>query len=198
MAEVLSVIDDIAEQTNMLALNASIEAARAGEAGEGFAVVADELKGLAAETQAATTDVAALIGTLREQVGESVDAMSGMEDAVERGSDTISETITTLEEVVDATVAVNDSIQEIDRATDESAESAQEVVGIVDEITEIADGTATQAESVAETAAQQGAMVDDVVEAVTDFADDAGRLRADLSQFDAADAPAAAPSPADD
>ncbi|WP_254271956.1 methyl-accepting chemotaxis protein [Haloarcula marina] len=184
MAEIVEVIDSIAEETNMLALNASIEAARAGEAGAGFAVVADEIKQLASETQEATTDVEGLIRTLRSQVGDSVDAMETMESAVGRGSDTISETITTLEDVVDATVSVNDSIQEIDRATNQQADTAQEVVGLIDDISAIAEQTATEAEGVAEVVDEQDAQVGEMVGTVTDFAADADELQRELGQFD--------------
>ncbi|MFY4813031.1 methyl-accepting chemotaxis protein [Haloarcula sp. AONF1] len=186
MAEIVEVIDGIAEETNMLALNASIEAARAGQAGSGFAVVADEIKQLATETQAATGDVEDLIASLRSQVGTSVDAMETMEDAVDRGSNTISETITTLEDVVDATVDVNGGIQEIDRATDQQATSAQEVVRIIDDINDIAGETATDARGMATTVDQQGQTVAGMVDSVERFADDADTLHEELSQFDTA------------
>ncbi|QIO23824.1 methyl-accepting chemotaxis protein [Haloarcula sp. JP-L23] len=184
VAEILDVIDSIAEETNMLALNASIEAARAGEAGSGFAVVADEIKQLASETKDATADVETLIETLRSQVGASVEAMETMESAVDRGSDTISETITTLEDVVEATVDVNDSIQEIDRATNQQASTAQDVVERIDDISAIADQTATEAGEVANTADQQDAVVAEMVDAVDTFADDAETLQFELQQYD--------------
>jgi methyl-accepting chemotaxis protein len=112
--------------------------------------------------------------------------MSEMESAVDRGSDTVSETITTLEAVVDATVEINDSIQEVDRATDRQAETTQEVVGLVDDIGEIATETASAADEVASAADQQDDTLGEMVDAVSSFAADAGTMHEELSQFETA------------
>ncbi|WP_239508536.1 methyl-accepting chemotaxis protein, partial [Serratia marcescens] len=78
--EVVQLIRAIAEQTNLLALNATIEAARAGEAGRGFAVVASEVKQLASQTARATEDIAGQVSAIQQATGRTVSSMAGISD----------------------------------------------------------------------------------------------------------------------
>ncbi len=97
----LSVIDDIADQTNLLALNAAIEAARAGEAGRGFAVVADEVRKLAERTQKATGEISAIITRLAQVSGNASGKMQSALLCVDKGVESTGVTNKSFDEIVD-------------------------------------------------------------------------------------------------
>jgi methyl-accepting chemotaxis protein len=184
IGEVVDLIDDIAEQTNMLALNASIEAARAGEAGEGFAVVADEIKSLASETSEATDEVAELVTGVQRKTGDAVGDMREMSDQVDRGRETVAEAVDAFEAVVDEIEDVNAGIQSIDDATDDQAASTEAAVSMVDRVDEISDETAAGAQQSAAATEEQTASIDEVTDSIGSLSDDATNLADRLEQFE--------------
>jgi len=184
IGEIVQLIDDVAEQTNLLALNASIEAARAGEAGEGFAVVAEEIKQLAGEAADATTQIEQRIEAVQATTDETVAGIEEMQDSVERGAETIEETIQLFDDIAASIEDVEAGVAEISNATDDQATSTEEVVAMVDEVSSVAEEAAAEASNVSAAAEEQTASLTDVGENVQELSQMADELHGLVDQFE--------------
>ncbi|WP_231422848.1 methyl-accepting chemotaxis protein [Pseudomonas sp. Leaf59] len=127
ISKVLSVIRAIAEQTNLLALNAAIEAARAGEQGRGFAVVADEVRALAHRTQTSTEEIEHMITAIQVGSRAAVDSMSKSTSQVHNTRDTAEQAGQSLRQITDSVLEINDRNLQIATASEEQAHVARDV-----------------------------------------------------------------------
>ena len=166
---IIGVITDIADQTNLLALNAAIEAARAGEAGRGFAVVADEVRKLAEKTMTATGEVSDSVGAIQRVAGENIRSMETVHKRIEDANDFSESSGEVLKEIVTGAEESAVQIQSIATAAEEQSATSEEINMAVEEIsritTETADGArefAMALESLAEQVSEMQKIVEDL------------------------------------
>ncbi len=163
---IIQVIKEVADQTNLLALNAAIEAARAGEQGRGFAVVADEVRKLAERTSKATEEIAALIGDIQSHIGGTVTGMRQANTQVTESLELVGKTEAALHRIGDDAREVANNVQSIADAIREQDAAIHQVVTNVEKIAQMAEENSAATASSSDTASQldrlSGALKDSV------------------------------------
>lgn len=169
IGDIVSLINDIADQTNILSLNAAIQASMAGDAGRGFAVVADEVQRLAERSSAATKQIAALVKTIQTDTNEAVISMEQTTSEVVSGAKQAQDAGVALEEIENVSTSLARMITNISAAAENQATSATEVSKTMDTIKEITQQTVSSTEVTTRSIGELTTMANEMHKSVEGF-----------------------------
>ncbi len=183
IVKVLSQITEVADQTNLLSLNASIEAARAGEAGKGFAVVADEVKKLADQTRQLVANITGIAKQIDVDTEKTVSSINDVKERVQKGLEIASETKTTFDHIHEAVGHVQTQVVNITTISTQIDVEVSKVATHAKEMSEVSKLTSDSSSSVAATSEEQLASMEEISGAAVSLANLAEELQLRLSKF---------------
>ncbi len=183
IGEIVQVIDDIADQTNLLALNAAIEAARAGEQGRGFAVVADEVRKLAERTTKATKEIANMIKRIQKDTNGAVESIQQGTAEVQKGKDLAAKAGESLEQIISGSAVVVDSAMQVAAASEEQSASAEQISKNIEAISSVTQQSAAGTQQIARAAEDLNRLTDNLQNLVSKFKIDVNERRNDRSSL---------------
>jgi methyl-accepting chemotaxis protein len=169
IGEIVQVIDDIADQTNLLALNAAIEAARAGEQGRGFAVVADEVRKLAERTTKATKEIAVMIKQIQKDTGEAVVSMQQGTVEVENGKQLADKAGESLKQIISGADEVGAIISQVATASQEQSSAAEQISQNIEAISNVTHESVTGIQQIARASEDLNRLTNDLQNLVSNF-----------------------------
>ncbi|MCG5252209.1 HAMP domain-containing methyl-accepting chemotaxis protein [Brevibacillus agri] len=183
IGQIIEVITDIADRTNLLALNAAIEASRAGESGRGFAVVAAEVRKLAEQSQASAEQIALLIQAIQQETEKAVSTMEAGTKEVQEGMHVVQRAGQTFEQIHQSVLEVAAQIQEVSAASGHLATGAERVVHAIQLISGVAQTVAAGTQNITAAAEEQLASMEDITSSAAALSNMAEELQSSVRVF---------------
>jgi methyl-accepting chemotaxis protein len=169
IGEIVQVIDEIADQTNLLALNAAIEAARAGEQGRGFAVVADEVRKLAERTTKATKEIATMIMKIQKDTGGAVESIENGTKEVEKGKELANKAGESLKQIIKGTNEVVDVITQVATASAEQSSTSEQISKNIEGINNVTNESAGGIQQIARASEDMNKFTENLQKLISNF-----------------------------